>query len=492
MLTSLNPLTCLDKLTVTSLDTIGERVRLALLHVFLPRLCESCRPGFSEAFRVTQSTPALLKCLCDSCKINYVRDKRAVTRRKTPSTSNASQQAKKPVTSEDFCNPQENPTSPSSASTKQNGAKKKSRSQATDLETSGNPQIHLPKPKKVKLLTLSATSSNDSTVFAETLPISPPPEAEPPVKIEKPTKTEKVKPVLDQSRQIYEQLDEHGVDWCRYCGAAGETGTFWKLGPWGERSLCHKHGCEFFGCGFARATITRLDLTAFYRESRASRTRPIVQDFCCVCWERIEMSIEEGYRQCHGCPLSFHASCLKEEFHSDDRGNWYCSPACEANFSACLIKPQFSGKARFPFYSSVPQVDVEAIRTGSDIAPKISLRLLVPPPPLTPPVIKKTTRKYRKHNTDVTAPDRVVAFVPVKVDRSVHNHENISTPIWVERTPEESAALYASLVEDYDEVEEELDDAILLQRHARYEHVEKTTRLLKPGILESLINGGEI
>ncbi len=481
MLTSLNPLTCLDKLTVNSLDSIGERVRSALLHVFLPRLCEACRPAFSETFRVTQSTPVLLKCLCDSCKINYVRDKRAVSRKKgatsptatTTTTTAASRSSTKLVTSEDFCNPLEI----SEMSTK-NGAKKNNRSQATALESSGIAQIHLPKPKKVKL----PTTNIESSEITVNLPFSPPPEHE-----SKVVKTGKILPTLDRSRPIYEQLDENGIDWCRYCGAAGDTGTFWKLGPWGDRTLCHKHGCEFFGCGFARATSYRLDLTAFYRETRASRLRPVIQDFCCGCWERIETSIEEGYQQCHGCPLSFHASCLKTEGHVDDAGNWFCTPVCQSNFSAFLVKPQFAGKARFPFYFSIAQIDLEALRAGSDPLPisKISLRLVLP-------AIKKTTRKYRKHNSDETAGDRVVAFVPVKVDQSVHIHEDISTPTWILKTIEERASFELQVMSQESADDEELDDDLLLLRHSRYEQVEKTTRLLKPGVLEMLAKGEEL
>ena len=477
MLTSLNPLTCLDKLTVNSLDSIGERVRLALLHVFLPRLCETCRPAFSETFRMTQSTPALLKCLCDSCKINYVRDKRAVSRKKTTTTTTTAPSAssKKLATSEDFCNPQE----AENVSTK-NGAKKNNRSQATEVESSGSPQLHLPKPKKVKLPPTSTSECNDSTQFTVNLPISPPPEHE--EVIEKP---QKVLPILDRSRPIYEQLDENGIDWCRYCGVAGDTGTFWKLGPWGERTLCHKHGCEFFGCGFARATSSRLDLTAYHGETKNGRSKPVIQDFCCGCWERIETSIEEGYKQCHGCPLSFHASCLKGEGHVDALGNWFCTSACEENFSACLVKPQFPSKSRFPFYSSIAQIDIEALCCGADLIPKISLRLLLP-------AVKKTTRKYRKHNTDETAADRVVAFVPVKVDHTVHIHEDISTPLWVVKSAEERAAYEAQLMKEDMAEPEDLDDELILSRHSRYEHVEKTTRLLKPGVLEKLAKGEEI
>ena len=35
---------------------------------------------------------------------------------------------------------------------------------------------------------------------------------------------------------------------------------------------------------------------------------------------------------------------------------------------------------------------------------------------------------------------------------------------------------------------ENLNDETLLRRHARYEQVEKTTRLLKPGVLNQLIS----
>lgn len=473
MLSSLNPLQCLDKLTVNSLDSIGERVRLALLHVFLPRLCENCRPGFSATFRVTQSTPALLKCLCDTCKISYVRDKRAATRKKSNSNAKKENQPEEEISSND-----------ESVSSTKIGAKKKIRSQATEpgLEASGNVTIQLPKPtKKAKL------SEPENNPFNEQLPISPPPEDE--IGPAKPVK-QSTNPPLTSENPIYHQLTAAGVDWCRYCGVAGDTGTFWKLGPWGDRTLCHKHGCEFFGSGFARATSSRLDLTAFYQETRASRTQPIIKDFCAGCWQSLhdDNSEECAHKTCHGCPLAFHAGCLKGEGHVDACGNWYCTAACESNFAACLIRPQFPSKARFPYYLSLPQIDLEALQsqTPTVTIPRITLRLVLPPPVVQP----KKHRKYRKHNSDDTSADRVIAFVPIKVDHSVHEHEDISTPQWAIKSLEERLA-YESVFEAEFEPEE-LDDTVLLERHARYEHVEKTTRLLKPGVLEKLANGESV
>ena len=45
-------------------------------------LCDKCQPAFSETFKKTQSTPLLLKVLCEPCKISYIKDKRSVSRKK--------------------------------------------------------------------------------------------------------------------------------------------------------------------------------------------------------------------------------------------------------------------------------------------------------------------------------------------------------------------------------------------------------------------------
>lgn len=306
---------------------------------------------------------------------------------------------------------------------------------------------------------------------------------------------------------IYEFLSEKNVDWCRYCGVAGDTGTFWKLGPWGDRTLCHKHGCEFFGCGFARVTRTRLDLTEFHGEKRAERKQPIISEFCSICWERKDSKEAAGeFLQCHGCPLSFHKSCLDNNAnenrthshtHTQINGHFFCTEKCAENFENCLIRPQFPSKANFPFYRQIllpePLGGLEPPSLDH-----LKLRINIKQQPLqqqpshshaSPSLFgKKQRRKYRKQQIENQS-DRVIAFMPIKVDHSVHYHETIKTPQWTKISLQERMEALTSASNITDSPCEELNDQLLSDRHARYEHVEKTTRLLKPGVLEQLISG---
>ncbi|TPX64023.1 hypothetical protein SpCBS45565_g06207 [Spizellomyces sp. 'palustris'] len=80
--------------------------------------------------------------------------------------------------------------------------------------------------------------------------------------------------VVRQSHRptVYEEFTQKGIDWCRYCGVtkAGQTAAF-RPGPWGRRTLCNKHGCDYKGYGYADKQ-SRLDLTQFRGESGLPRT----------------------------------------------------------------------------------------------------------------------------------------------------------------------------------------------------------------------------
>ncbi|OMJ10853.1 hypothetical protein AYI70_g10074 [Smittium culicis] len=81
-------------------------------------------------------------------------------------------------------------------------------------------------------------------------------------------------PIVSNELTVFEKLTELGVDWCRYCGTT--EGINWRPGPWGKRTLCNKHGCDYKGYGFASKT-PRLDLRSFIDEPIENRKRPILQ-----------------------------------------------------------------------------------------------------------------------------------------------------------------------------------------------------------------------
>ncbi|KAF8947069.1 hypothetical protein BGZ46_005656, partial [Entomortierella lignicola] len=77
-----------------------------------------------------------------------------------------------------------------------------------------------------------------------------------------------------KSPTLFQILTKANIDWCRYCGTT--EGVNWRPGPWGKRTLCNKHGCDFKGYGFA-CKLPRLDLTSYAHESVDQRIRPVLQ-----------------------------------------------------------------------------------------------------------------------------------------------------------------------------------------------------------------------
>ncbi|KND01978.1 uncharacterized protein SPPG_02485 [Spizellomyces punctatus DAOM BR117] len=142
--------------------------------------------------------------------------------------------------------------------------------------------------------------------------------------------------VVRQSHRptIYEEFTQKGIDWCRYCGVtkAGQTAAF-RPGPWGRRTLCNKHGCDYKGYGYADKQ-SRLDLTQFRGESLGERCRPVLQDFCIVCFQRTSPN-GTVLVQCDGCPRAYHIEChgkIPDSVWADSNEiTWYCGETCATN-----------------------------------------------------------------------------------------------------------------------------------------------------------------
>ncbi|KAK9763419.1 hypothetical protein K7432_009903 [Basidiobolus ranarum] len=125
------------------------------------------------------------------------------------------------------------------------------------------------------------------------------------IKIEEDVLVEEAAPRTTSSPTIFETLSGAHVDWCRYCGTT--EGVNWRPGPWGKRTLCNKHGCDYKGYGFA-CKLPRLNLTAYVDESIDERTRPVLQLFCTVC-QKQESHVGNVLVMCEGCPKAFHQKC---------------------------------------------------------------------------------------------------------------------------------------------------------------------------------------
>jgi hypothetical protein len=142
---------------------------------------------------------------------------------------------------------------------------------------------------------------------------------------------EPAQPRPTQRPTIFERLTEASIDWCRYCGTT--EGVNWRPGPWGKRTLCNKHGCDYKGYGFA-CKLPRLNLTAYQRESIHERERPVLQLFCTVCHSN-ESWCGDVLVSCEGCPKAYHQRCypggLTDEQISAEAGVWYCTKSCAEN-----------------------------------------------------------------------------------------------------------------------------------------------------------------
>ncbi|KAI9341596.1 hypothetical protein BD770DRAFT_208031 [Pilaira anomala] len=144
------------------------------------------------------------------------------------------------------------------------------------------------------------------------------------------TTTTTISPRPTNTPTIYQKLTKASIDWCRYCGTT--EGVNWRPGPWGKRTLCNKHGCDYKGYGFA-CKLPRLDLTGFTRESIDDRDRPVLQLYCSGC-QRKESWESNVLVRCEGCPKAFHQKCCPTELSDafvESKEAWFCDANCCEN-----------------------------------------------------------------------------------------------------------------------------------------------------------------
>ncbi|KAG0256044.1 hypothetical protein DFQ27_005936 [Actinomortierella ambigua] len=150
---------------------------------------------------------------------------------------------------------------------------------------------------------------------------------------------------------LFQILTKANIDWCRYCGTT--EGVNWRPGPWGKRTLCNKHGCDFKGYGFA-CKLPRLDLTSYAHETVEQRIRPVLQHFCHGCQSQESLAGNLLVR-CEGCPKAFHQKCHGETTIPDaiakSEEPWFCDEGCRENIKkrrVCVELP----KKRLPLMST--------------------------------------------------------------------------------------------------------------------------------------------
>ncbi|CAG8446107.1 12091_t:CDS:2 [Dentiscutata heterogama] len=176
--------------------------------------------------------------------------------------------------------------------------------------------------------------------------------------IEKPQESEVLEltsPRSTKSPTVFETLTKSGIDWCRYCGTT--EGVNWRPGPWGKRTLCNKHGCDYKGYGFA-CKLPRLDLKDFINETIEERERPKQDSF-----------VNNVLVRCEGCPKAFHqkcyTSCIDDEIVNGNEA-WYCDKGCQENLRRKRIVVELPRK-RLPLMST-PKVQASASVSDSTSA----------------------------------------------------------------------------------------------------------------------------
>ncbi|CAG8660480.1 21756_t:CDS:2 [Rhizophagus irregularis] len=163
-----------------------------------------------------------------------------------------------------------------------------------------------------------------------------------------------------QSPTIFQTLTKSGIDWCRYCGTT--EGVNWRPGPWGKRTLCNKHGCDYKGYGFA-CKLPRLDLTGFVNESVEDRDRPVLQLFCTVC-QKQESYMSNVLVRCEGCFKAFHQKCFSSQITDETVSSseqWFCEAGCSDNVRRKRI-------VQVP----VPNIETGSVPSGTTSRPRTS------------------------------------------------------------------------------------------------------------------------
>ncbi|KAI8078514.1 hypothetical protein BDF21DRAFT_420710 [Thamnidium elegans] len=151
--------------------------------------------------------------------------------------------------------------------------------------------------------------------------------------ISSPIRSQLIESVAEKDKKtVFQHLTDVGIDWCRYCGTT--EGVNWRPGPWGKRTLCNKHGCDYKGYGLA-SRLPRLDLSAFSNEKLEERLRPVVQQFCIVCQSPEQTEQNNHLVICSGgCSRAYHQHCHTPVITVNpaiDPVRWYCSALCKEN-----------------------------------------------------------------------------------------------------------------------------------------------------------------
>jgi len=166
---------------------------------------------------------------------------------------------------------------------------------------------------------------------------------------------------------IFETFSKNNILWCHYCGTTHTSS--WRHGPWGKKSLCNKHGCDYKGYGFT-VRQPRLDLSKFIKET-SKRVRPVIQEYCCVCFSN-RSNKQNALVMCNGCYRSYHQECHPDKISSDIINSsepYYCKEECKHTLERKKIETDLPRKnLPFMFNRGITNSSHKGIKTTKTIS----------------------------------------------------------------------------------------------------------------------------
>lgn len=432
------------KLPPSSLAALCHRLRVQLIQQRLPQVCAVCRPHLIRPLHKAElNLTQLLRGLCLTCRSLFM------TETKDPALA--------PPVDQVLRSP-----SPKRKALDNNRARDDRIPPVVASPVSESNSWTTPIKKIVlKITGIIKDPSFVTSLSTTTAPVD--------VTMTKPpTTTSKTSLV----KNIFERMTESNTDWCRYCGTA--ESLLWRAGPWGPRTLCEEHGV-LYGSEAPSRSFSAAELEKYCGESRLDRKRPIVQGACVDCKLPGKQELRKLF-QCHSCPRAFHTACFPPDSSSRKALTWYCSPECRLKLAGSQSSSSLSLKARTSRAFSVP--------TPRRYSKRFDAAGALPSPPPTP---ASCVGRKRRATTDL-GNDVLVCFEPdAVIKRPQRERLPVFTPSY-QRVSFPPVKL-AALIRPFMVGEERLDDMALLQRHGRYEEVEKNMRLCRPDVLRSLYEG---
>ncbi|TPX54916.1 hypothetical protein SeMB42_g00101 [Synchytrium endobioticum] len=319
---------------------------------------------------------------------------------------------------------------------------------------------------------------------------------------------------LSRVPTVYEEYSNNSVDWCRYCGATQSSqAAAFRPGIWGTKSLCNKHGCDVKAYGRLNKE-PRLSLADFAHEKRSDRIRPILQEFCHVCFGDGSKKIVV---MCDGCWQAFHPGCfggaIPQEVIDETCDTWFCDPMCQFTRTTGRIDALLP-KISLPYMRNEPTALSSTVPSKSAASSKpkakpsnlkqVKSAKAASHSPVKRRTLPSPSEAYRRTRQSEQLLHREVLqqdiMVPNwSVQSLISSRSQISSSVPASKSTKRSKAkgkrrrvpsaavdLQPAEVSQQDELleslqesgdVEDLSDVVFMRRHAKYEDIERKSRI---------------